>query len=44
MLDWPQFSASLPGLGAPTQNWAQTLAARTDLAGKLVQFCLERLK
>jgi uncharacterized repeat protein (TIGR03837 family) len=42
--DWPQFAASLPGLGAPMQNWAEILAARTDLAGKLVQFCLERLK
>ena len=43
-LDWPDFAASLPGLKAPMQQWATTLAARTDLAGKLVQFCLERLK
>ena len=43
-LDWPAFAASLPGLKAPMQQWATTLAARPDLAGKLVQFCLERLK
>jgi len=42
--DWPGFAASLPGLGAPMQQWAETLAARPDLAGRLVQFCLERLK
>ena len=43
-LDWPDFAASLSGLKAPMRQWAKTLAARPDLAGKLVQFCLERLK
>jgi len=41
---WPDFAASLPGLGAPMKQWAGMLAARPDLAGRLVQFCLERLK
>ncbi|MCX7167245.1 MAG: elongation factor P maturation arginine rhamnosyltransferase EarP [Rhodocyclales bacterium] len=43
-LDWPDFAASLPALGAPMLQWARTLAARRDLASRLVQFCLERLK
>ncbi len=43
-LDWPEFAAGLPGLKTPMQQWATTLAARPDLAEKLVQFCLERLK
>lgn len=43
-LDWPDFAACLPGLEVPLQKWATTLAARPDLAGKLVQFCRERLK
>jgi len=43
-LDWPEFAATLPGLKAPMQQWAKTLAAHPDLASKLVQFCLERLK
>ncbi|MDP2823709.1 MAG: elongation factor P maturation arginine rhamnosyltransferase EarP [Sulfuritalea sp.] len=42
--DWPDFAASLPGLGAPMQQWARTLAARPDLTSRLVQFCIERLK
>ena len=42
--DWPGFAASLPGLAEPMQQWAKTLAARPDLASKLVQFCDERLK
>ncbi|MCK9387966.1 MAG: elongation factor P maturation arginine rhamnosyltransferase EarP [Sulfuritalea sp.] len=41
--DWPEFAATLPGLKAPMQQWAKTLAARPDLANRLVQFCLERL-
>ncbi|KAF0163423.1 MAG: hypothetical protein FD157_3070 [Rhodocyclaceae bacterium] len=43
-LDWPDFAANLPALDAPMLQWARTLAARPDLASKLVQFCLERLK
>ena len=43
-LDWPGFAAGLPSLGAPMAEWATTLAARPDLAARLVQFCLERLK
>jgi uncharacterized repeat protein (TIGR03837 family) len=42
--DWPDFAARLPDLERATQQWARTLAARPDLASKLVQFCLERLK
>ena len=42
--DWPQFAARLPSLDASMQQWAQTLVARPDLASRLVQFCLERLK
>jgi len=42
--DWPRFAARLPDLGAPMGEWARTLAARPDLASKLVQFCIERLK
>ncbi|MFA4970455.1 MAG: elongation factor P maturation arginine rhamnosyltransferase EarP, partial [Sulfuritalea sp.] len=43
ILDWQGFAASLPALRAPMRQWAQTLAARPDLAGKLVQFCRESL-
>jgi uncharacterized repeat protein (TIGR03837 family) len=42
--DWPDFAAHLPGLEEGSQQWAKALAARPDLANKLVQFCLERLK
>jgi uncharacterized repeat protein (TIGR03837 family) len=42
--DWPAFAASLPGQEAPLQEWAKTLAERPDLTGRLVQFCIERLK
>jgi uncharacterized repeat protein (TIGR03837 family) len=42
--DWPDFAARLPDLERASQQWARTLAARPDLASKLVQFCLERLK
>ena len=42
-LDWPDFAASLPGLEAPMQQWARTLASRPDLARSLVKFCLERV-
>ncbi|MCF8200058.1 MAG: elongation factor P maturation arginine rhamnosyltransferase EarP [Sulfuritalea sp.] len=42
--DWQAFAGSLPALEAPIQQWANTLAARPDLASTLVQFCLERLK
>ncbi|OHC70425.1 MAG: hypothetical protein A3H93_13665 [Rhodocyclales bacterium RIFCSPLOWO2_02_FULL_63_24] len=42
--DWPDFAARLPGLEEASQQWAITLAARPDLASRLVQFCLERLK
>lgn len=44
MLDWPEFAARLPGLGEPMRQWAEMLAERPDLAGRLVNFCLERLK
>jgi uncharacterized repeat protein (TIGR03837 family) len=43
--DWPAFAAVLPGLAAPTRQWAETLAARRDLAAelsrvfRLVRFC-----
>jgi uncharacterized repeat protein (TIGR03837 family) len=43
-LEWPDFSARLPGMKGALQQWARTLSARPDLASKLVQFCLERLK
>jgi uncharacterized repeat protein (TIGR03837 family) len=43
-LDWPDFAARLPALGAPMQHWAGMLATRPDLASRLVQFCIERLK
>jgi uncharacterized repeat protein (TIGR03837 family) len=42
--DWTAFSAALPGLAEPMQLWASMLAARPDLAGQLVQFCIQRLK
>jgi uncharacterized repeat protein (TIGR03837 family) len=42
--DWPDFAARLPELAASARDWAQELAARPDLAGGLVKFCLERLK
>lgn len=42
--DWPAFAAALPGLVEPSRQWAETLAARRDLAAELVHFCLERLK
>lgn len=42
--DWADFAARLPALEAPMQDWARTLAAHPDLAGRLVQFCIERLK
>lgn len=42
--NWPAFAASLPALAKPMRDWAETLAAQRDLAGGLVQFCLERLK
>jgi len=43
-LDWPDFAARLPALRAPMQHWAGMLATRPDLASRLVQFCIERLK
>lgn len=42
--DWLDFAARLPDLEGVSQEWAKTLAARPDLASRLVQFCLERLK
>jgi uncharacterized repeat protein (TIGR03837 family) len=42
--DWPDFAASLPALGTPMRDWAQSLASRPDLARRLVQFCEQRLK
>ena len=42
-LDWQEFAARLPDLKAPMREWAKTLAARPDLATRLVQFCIERL-
>ncbi len=42
--DWGDFAASLADLDAPMRQWANTLGARRDLASKLVEFCLERLK
>ena len=42
--DWPDFAVRLPNLGAPLQQWANTLAAQPDLASRLVQFCVGRLK
>ncbi|MDP2826512.1 MAG: elongation factor P maturation arginine rhamnosyltransferase EarP [Sulfuritalea sp.] len=42
--DWPDFAARLPALESSMRDWARTLAARPDLAGRLVQFCIERLK
>lgn len=42
--DWPAFAKALPGLVAPMRQWADTLAARRDLAAELVHFCRERLK
>ena len=41
---WADFAAGLPGLAAPMQQWANELSAGPDLAGRLVQFCIERLK
>jgi uncharacterized repeat protein (TIGR03837 family) len=43
-LDWPDFAARLPALAAPMRDWANTLAARPDLANGLVKFCMDRLK
>lgn len=43
-IDWPAFAASQPGLLAPSQEWAKMLTERPDLASRLVQFCIERLK
>lgn len=43
-LDWPAFAAALPGVEAPSRDWAAILAGHPDLAGGLVKFCLERLK
>jgi uncharacterized repeat protein (TIGR03837 family) len=43
-LDWPAFAAALPALTVPMREWATTLAGRPDLASRLVQFCIERLK
>ncbi|MCF8179166.1 MAG: elongation factor P maturation arginine rhamnosyltransferase EarP [Sulfuritalea sp.] len=43
-IDWPAFADTLPQLVAPLQQWTNTLARRQDLASRLVQFCLERLK
>jgi uncharacterized repeat protein (TIGR03837 family) len=42
--DWGAFAAELPGLHPPAEEWAKKLAAAPDLAGRLVQFSLERLK
>ena len=42
--DWPAFAAGLRGQAAPLQQWAKTLTERPDLASRLVQFCIERLK
>ncbi len=43
-LDWPAFSSALPAMRQHTQIWTNHLAAHTDLATNLVQFCLARLK
>jgi uncharacterized repeat protein (TIGR03837 family) len=43
-IDWPAFAARLPDLKAPMKQWTTTLASRQDLASRLVQFCIERLK
>jgi len=43
-LDWPAFAAALPGVEAPSRDWATTLSGHPDLASGLVKFCLERLK
>lgn len=43
-VDWPAFAAGLPGLEAPSQEWTKSLTERPDLASRLVQFCIERLK
>jgi uncharacterized repeat protein (TIGR03837 family) len=42
--DWRDFAASLADLRAPMRQWSNTLAEHRDLASKLVEFCLERLK
>lgn len=42
--DWNAFAASLPALNAPSLDWTKTLTAGPDLASRLVQFCVERLK
>jgi len=42
--DWPAFAARQPAISKPMQQWANILAARSDLASRLVLFCIQRLK
>lgn len=40
---WPAFRAALPAVTAHGARWAAALAQQQDLAGKLLEFCRERL-
>lgn len=43
-LDWNRFATALPELAKLARDWSDRLAQRPDLATRLVQFSLERLK
>lgn len=43
-IDWADFAAGLPCQREAAGDWAATLAARSELAKTLVQFCNARLK
>jgi uncharacterized repeat protein (TIGR03837 family) len=40
---WPSFRAAFPALTRHGDAWAAALAAESDLAARLVRFCLDRL-
>ena len=40
---WPAFRSALPALRQLAPEWARSLLCNGDLAGKMVQFCLDRI-